>query len=89
MSEPQTQPVPAPAPVQPTVGRIVHYTPDPTIGMFKGHDVCAAIITRVKSDTTVDLTVFAAGHMDNTCLNDVELRDDKKVKNVWSWPPRA
>lgn len=73
---------------KPSVGRIVHYRlceQEPTIN---GTDVHPAIITRVWSDTCVNLTVFpdAAEPFFKTS---VLLCEGRGEKSRWFWPPRA
>jgi len=47
--------------IQPTLGRIVWFTPDPKCPMSVDRDGrCAAIVTSVQSDSFVNLTVFDA-----------------------------
>ena len=86
-----TTPAAAPAApvIKPSVGRIVHYYPDQNIAMFKGQEECAAIITKVHSDTEVNLTVFGDGHMASTCVSHVSLRKEAKQMAAWGWPPRV
>lgn len=86
---PTTDPRPSPS-----VGRIVHVLMDPT--MNNGADVAPAIITRVWSDTTVNLRVLADG--DSTLWRTSSIytpdlgtvpADDPTRLNRWAWPPRV
>ena len=64
---------------KPGIGRIVHFVSSAGV-----HH--AAIITRVKSDTEIDLSVFTAGEdgsvSETGCLLDV----DGKIVGSWHWP---
>lgn len=63
-------------PPKPSVGRIVHYREPRVEG---GHEIRAAIVTRVWSDTCVNLTVFGA---DGGVYG-------VKSATAWSWPERV
>ncbi|MEV4858937.1 hypothetical protein [Streptomyces ossamyceticus] len=82
----------APMP-QPSIGRIVHVAADPS--MNNGADIAPAVITRVWSDTVVNVRVLLDGdsapqwrtsltHTDT--LDDVA--DDVRLSR-WTWPPRT
>lgn len=66
--------------MKPSVGRIVHYFTD-------GDGMAPAVITRVCSDTCVNLKVLPDGArpFDETS---VEL-DNAASSSWWSWPPRV
>lgn len=69
---------------KPSVGRIVHYTPDGEPGPW------AAIITRVSVDAArfdVNLGVF----MPSGCVSPRENVEfsEKPSPGCWSWPPRV
>ncbi len=79
---------------QPGVGRIVHVSMDPT--MNNGADMAPAIITRVWSDTTVNLRVLADSEnllwrTSSTYADDLDAipADDPTRLNRWTWPPRV
>lgn len=76
---------------KPSLGRIVHVPMDPKTN--NGAAVAPAIITRVWSDTTVNLRVLADGdytvwRTSSTFAED--LADlDQAHHNYWTWPPRV
>jgi hypothetical protein len=63
---------------KPSIGRIVHFK--------RGDVACAAIVTRVWSDTMVNLTVF-----DPDGGPDVKFTSSRygTGDTEWSWPPRV
>lgn len=67
---------------KPSLGRIVHFRPGENI------DPGAAMITRVHTDTCVNLIVFEDGR-DPRSVTSVTLRDEDN--NEWGcwWPPRV
>lgn len=67
---------------KPTVGRIVHYQAK------EGQEPHAAIITRVHSDTCVNLVVFDLGTQASCVETSICLGSPGQV-DTWSWPPRA
>lgn len=76
---------------KPSVGRIVLVPIDPT--MNNGSNVAPAIITRVWSETTVNLRVLADGDsiLWRTSSTYAENPDnlDQPHLNYWTWPPRV
>lgn len=74
---------------KPSVGRIVHYHREKTDSVDHPlEEPVAAIITRVWSDTCVNLTLFADGRGEFK-MTSVCLRDEQNTEGVWSWPPRV
>lgn len=79
---------------QPSVGRIVLVPMPPE--MNNGADVAPAIITRVWSDSTVNLRVLADSEnvlwrTSSTYAPDLDAipADDPGRMSRWSWPPRV
>jgi len=75
----------------PSVGRIVLVPIEPE--MNNGSDVAPAIITRVWSDTTVNLRVLADSHnllwrTSATYTDDLATREQTHV-NYWTWLPHT
>lgn len=69
--------------MKPTVGRIVHYH------QAGYEEPLAAIITKVWTDHTVNLTVFYPDGA-TTARSSVSLvENDVPSWGFWSWPPRA
>ncbi len=75
----------------PTVGRIVHYTPDQRGPL----EIQAAIVTRIRDGNTVALLVFDAG--DDDCVGPTsrslasveytgELAGTEEARGCWTWP---
>lgn len=79
---------------KPSVGRIVHYTPqEPASNGTKGQPY-PAIITHVWSDTCVNLDVLNDGSFPLSCdryPTSVNLATDpgNPSPRTWSWPPRV
>jgi hypothetical protein len=78
----------------PSLGRIVLVPIQPE--MNNGATVAPAIITRVWSDTTVNLRVLADGESllwrtSSTYVEDLDTLDagDPTRINRWTWPPRV
>lgn len=76
----------------PSVGRIVHYYGPVlagSIGSYAPPDgPCAAIVTAVRGDDTVDLVVFVPG--DSTMLALTRKQESQEPEaNRWMWPPRV
>jgi hypothetical protein len=67
---------------KPTVGRIVHFTP--RANQDPGPDPWAAMVTRVHSDSVVNLTVFPPAGTPAP-ETQVELGAGPRT---WRWPPR-
>lgn len=70
---------------KPSVGRIVHYTPDDS-----DQRPWAAIITRVSRDESrldVNLTVFMPDG--STSPREIVEFSEKPQPGHWSWPPRV
>lgn len=70
--------------MKPTIGRIVHFQP-----AIEGAGVHPAIITKVWSDTCVNLQVFGDGILDaqgNLPTSVVE--GAPGTARSWFWPPR-
>lgn len=77
---------------KPTVGRIVHYVPGGNDPPHNGAEVLPAIITRVWSDTCVNLRVFNDGLWDSGGQgNDFWVSSAMSGTGMreWTWPPRA
>ena len=80
---------------KPTLGRIVHVLMDPA--MNNGADIAPAIITRVWSDTTVNLRVLTDSQnpplwrTSSIYADDLDTipADDPTRLNRWAWPPRV
>lgn len=72
--------------MKPTVGRIVHYYGKDAYG-DNGEGPYAALVTKVHSDTCVNLMVFMAGM---TPASSVQGGDDQQsgMSQRWEWPPR-
>ena len=74
---------------KPSIGRIVHYNDDAyTWQTWQGREPdnwLAAIICRVHSDTTVNLSVFDANG--NTMPRTLVEMGDGRYQ--WRWPPRV
>ena len=72
----------------PTVGRIVHYYPDDSA--VKKRMPFAAIVTRVWTDSCVNLEVFNdGGQPDRGGFAGSVERSDNPEDRHWMWPPRA
>lgn len=70
----------------PTVGRIVHFRfPELEQGTNNHGPLAPAIITRVWSDTCVNLKVIADGPADIWKTSVIQGDGDAQ----WSWPPRT
>ena len=73
---------------KPSIGRIVHYTPDePSASARKGQP-WAAVITHVWSDFCVNLGVFSDGsfRLEELKPTSVEFGNGPRT---WTWPPRV
>lgn len=66
--------------MKPSVGRIVHY-----VNTQGEH--CAAIVTRVFSDTCVNLTVFGSDNMTYGFTS--ILFNEGATAGSWHWPERV
>lgn len=66
---------------KPGIGRIVHFVSSAGV-----HH--AAIITRVKSDTEIDLNVFTSGEDGSVSETGCLLDNAGKVVGSWHWPER-
>lgn len=75
------------APQQPTVSRIVHYIDK---RRFKD-EPCAALITQVHSDKTVNLFVWLPDGKTEVKQGVAQAPKDPKdeASNVWTWPARS
>lgn len=76
---------------KPSVGRIILVPIDPT--MNNGSNVAPAIITRVWSETSVNLRVFADDESilrrtSSTYADNLDNLDQPHL-NYWTWPPRV
>ena len=69
----------------PTVGRIVHYQSFGTPGGEYKPEARAAVVTRVHSDTYVDLCVLNPGGI---FFNTSVQFDADGKPGTWRWPPR-
>lgn len=66
--------------MKPTVGRIVHYHDH-------SNEPLAAIITKVWSDTMVNLAVFSEG---GTTYSRTSVNNESQYGTFWCWPdPKA
>ncbi len=72
---------------KPTIGRIVHYYPQPMDRWGTQGEPTAAVICRVFSDDCVNLRVFADS--DDLPLITSVVFDEDHSSFSWSWPPRA
>jgi hypothetical protein len=76
--------------VKPSIGRVVHLVGVHAMG--NGVDVAPAIITRVWSDTLVNVTVFPDCGTPHSATS-VKLVDDeteaRSLTNAAFWPPRV
>lgn len=76
--------------MKPSIGRIVHVIADPTKN--NGSDVAAAVITRVWTDTMINVKVLTDGPQDywqtSIDLHDERPQDDSIKRAAW-WPPRT
>jgi hypothetical protein len=74
---------------KPSLGRIVHVLVDPADN--NGADVAPAVVTRVWSDSMVNVKAFLDSDGADLCQTSVDLYDERPAKNVtraaW-WPPR-
>lgn len=68
--------------MKPSVGRIVHYKSTDESAHWNHADTHPAIITRVHSDTCVNLTVFPDA-------NESVTRTSCVLGQQWEWPPRV
>jgi hypothetical protein len=73
--------------MQPTVGRIVH-TGDMETTATEARPL-AAIITRVWSDTCINLCVFTDAGPEMRTSVVLAAEGDKLTPVTWTWPPRA
>lgn len=76
--------------MKPSVGRIVHAIVDPA--MNNGSDVAPAIVTRVWSDTLVNVKVILDSAGADLCQTSVALFEERpanEVKRAVFWPPRV
>jgi hypothetical protein len=73
--------------MKPSVGRIVLVPMDPTTN--NGADVAPAVVTRVWSDTCINVRVLADSEnlLWRTSVTHVESLDGAAPHN-WAWPPR-
>lgn len=73
--------------MNPTIGRIVHYT---NLGDADGKyppETQAAIITGINSDGTVALHIFyKTGQFDLSAVKHAP--DDVPTRGQWNWPPK-
>jgi len=83
-------------PIQPTVGRVVYFTPaivnDQSIIPDWQSGVCAAIVTAVHNDNCVNLAVFdVSGNQYGRCsvchVSTVPDGEDVKKYDTWDWMP--
>lgn len=74
---------------KPSIGRIVLVALDPT--MNNGATIAPAVITRVWSDTSVNVRVLADSEnlLWRTSLTYVDSLDDDSPRGSWAWPPRV
>lgn len=70
--------------MKPSVGRIVHFRE--TGKAWNGSETCPAIITKVHSDTCVNLTVFPDAHSPFTVAAVCNVGKDMQR---WSWPEKV
>ena len=72
---------------KPTIGRIVHYKNTETEkGFQQGADTVPALITRVFSDTCVNLTIFQDAAELTRRQTSVMLGTEP---GTWAWPERV
>ncbi len=71
--------------MKPSLGRIVLYHGIESNGVLEH----PAIITRVWSDTCVNLTVFCDYSSVVTIKSSVVQDEDMKQESGWRWPPRV
>lgn len=75
--------------MKPTVGRIVHYRQPDNEPAVNGTKVHAAIVTRVWSDSVVNLQVFFdSGPVEPVTSVEVERPEEEGAGRRWFWPPR-
>ncbi len=73
---------------EPTIGRIVHYHA-PEAEASNGTQLFAAMVTRVWSETCVNLTVYPDGG-NAYFRTSVEIQGRHQgADRSWSWPPRV
>jgi hypothetical protein len=82
---------------KPSLGRIVLVPMNPA--MNNGAHVAPAIVTRVWSDTSVNVRVLADSSNEPECLRSLTLVDElpeydgdaspPQNMHVWCWPPRV
>lgn len=75
--------------MKPSVGRIVHVPADPAEN--NGADVAPAVITRVWSDTCVNVRVLLDSDAIEwrTSVVYTDSFDDDANRHRWTWPPRV
>ncbi|MFJ2477127.1 hypothetical protein ACIOWI_29835 [Streptomyces sp. NPDC087659] len=75
---------------QPSIGRIVHVPMDPATN--NGADVAPAVITRVWSETCVNVRVLSDGHAiewRTSVMFLEDLAERASGYHFWTWPPRV
>ena len=74
--------------MKPSIGRVVHYTQPEDEKHFNGIAVHPAVITRVWSETCVNLKVFFdCGPVEDR--TSVVVKDDGHSTSCWEWPSRV
>lgn len=82
-------------PQTPSVGRIVVFKSKQSAGLGLNHNTLPAIITRVWSDTCINVVVFPDGYGPVQCLGVTSVRYDEAepgdmhMSTAWSWPKRV
>lgn len=77
--------------MKPSLGRIVLFKSKDPLHLSNGADEAPAIITRVWSDTCVNLTVFRDA-TEPLAVTSVVLAEDFEASGQWTawrWPPRV
>lgn len=71
--------------MNPSIGRIVHY-------WFSGASTpVPAVITKVWSDTCVNLGVFGSGYSEVTSVarGEIDASGAQPSSRFWDWPPKV
>ena len=77
--------------MKPSVARTVHYVSYGTPGGEYGRECCAAVVTGVEDDHTVDLFVIypnGTSHKPGVVFDDDDLPAERKGGS-WHWPERV
>jgi hypothetical protein len=73
--------------MKPTIGRLVHYQRGHGNTGKLGSATCAALITGVNPDGTVNLHIFPDHGGSDTWIGSIA-HAEKPAYGCWNWPPR-